>query len=46
MHRYIVRFDVTNSHLRGGAVGAFGLVRAGAAADVLQVSLWCVRWGL
>jgi hypothetical protein len=37
--RYVVRYDVNNSHLKSGAVGAFGLVRAGAAADVLQVMI-------
>lgn len=35
--RYVVRLDAGNTHLRGGAVGAFGLVRAAAAADILQV---------
>ncbi|KAF5836077.1 hypothetical protein DUNSADRAFT_6497 [Dunaliella salina] len=37
-YRYIVRYDITNTQLRGGAVGAFGLVRAGSAADVLQAT--------
>ncbi|KAL6756299.1 hypothetical protein V8C86DRAFT_2649877 [Haematococcus lacustris] len=37
-YRYAVRLDSTNSHLRGGVVAAFGLVRAAAAADVLQAS--------
>lgn len=37
-YRYAVRLDVHNSHLRSGAVGAFGLVRAAAAGDVLQAN--------
>ncbi len=30
--------DASNPHLRGGVVAAFGLVRAAAAGDILQVS--------
>lgn len=36
VRRYAVRGDVDNSHLRSGAVGAFGLVRAAAGGDMLQ----------
>ncbi len=36
VRRYVVRLDEGDSHLRNGAVGAFGLVHAAAACDVLQ----------
>ena len=37
-YRYAVGSNPQNSHLKGGVVTAFGLVRAAAAADVLQLS--------
>lgn len=35
-YRYAVRQDVSNAHLKGGVVAAFGLVKAIGAADMLQ----------
>jgi hypothetical protein len=32
--------DAGNSHLRGGVVAGFGLVRAIGAGDILQVRGW------
>lgn len=37
-YRYAVRDDVGDSHLRGGVVAAFGLVRALGGADILQAT--------
>eukprot|EP00882_Tetradesmus_deserticola_P014164 GHRQ01015055.1.p1 GENE.GHRQ01015055.1~~GHRQ01015055.1.p1 ORF type:complete len:204 (+),score=102.90 GHRQ01015055.1:632-1243(+) len=37
-YRYAVREDASNMHLRGGAVAAFGIVKALGAADVLQAT--------
>jgi hypothetical protein len=37
-YRYVVREDGGNPHLRGGAVAAFGLVRAAGGLDMLQRS--------
>ncbi|KAF6255576.1 hypothetical protein COO60DRAFT_199711 [Scenedesmus sp. NREL 46B-D3] len=37
-YRYAVREDAANMHLRGGAVAAFGLVKALGAADVIQAT--------
>lgn len=34
--RYAVGSNPQNPHLKGGVVAAFGLVRAAAAADMLQ----------
>ena len=37
-YRYAVGSNPQNPHLKGGVVTAFGLVRAAAAADVMQLS--------
>jgi len=37
-YRYAVRYDSSNSHLRGGVVAAFGLVRAAANAEALATA--------
>jgi len=37
-YRYAVGREPSNTQLKGGVVAAFGLVRAAAAADVLQLS--------